>query len=134
MQDKPMTKHRLEQYTKLRREIEALDEQIYFAGVSGGGSLTDSVRGSSTSIPYQQHNVAVQGYGSDAIPRLSARKAAKCAECKAVETYIDSIDDSIMWQLLTRRYIEGKTVAETAQLVGYSEVHVGRLINERFKK
>ena len=134
MKENRMTKHRLEQYVKLQREIAVLDEKIYSAGTSGGEFLTDSVRGSSASVPYQQRDIAIQGYGSDAIPRLSARRAARIAECRAIENYIEGIDDSIMWQLLYRRYIEGHSLKDTAELVGFSEKQASRLISGFFEK
>ena len=134
MKNNRMTKHRLEQYTKLRREIAMLDEKIAHSGTSGGDILHDSVRGSSAEIPYQQRDIVIQGYGSDAIPRLSARRAARIAECRAIENYIDGIDDSIMWQLLYRRCIEGHSLKDTAELVGFSEKQASRLINGFFEK
>ena len=124
---KLMTKHRLEQYGKLKREIVMLEDQIVFAKY-GGDLVTDSVRGSSTSIPYQQHDITIRGYGTQAVPRLSARKASCEAECAAVEKYIESVDDSVMRQILTRRYIENRTLKETAELVSYSESRVKQLL------
>lgn len=131
MKKNRMTKHRLEQYTNLRREITVLTEKLMS---SKKDIVTDSVQCSSSTMPYQQHNVTIQGYDVDVIPRLSARRAAKVAECKAIEIYIDAIDDSIMWQLLYRRYIEGHSLKDTAELVGFSEKQASRLINGFFEK
>ncbi len=51
-----------------------------------------------------------------------------------VETFIDTVEDSGMRQLLTRRYLEGRTIKETAKLVGYSQKQAARLIHGFFKK
>ena len=133
MTSNPMTKHRLEQYRTLRREIEMLEKQIE-SETSSGNIVTDTVRGSSQEHPYTQRNIVITGYGESRAKALSARKADKDAEREAIEQFVDSIDDSIIWQMLTLRYIEGKTLRETADLVGYSTNHAGVLINDFFKK
>ena len=126
MMDKPMTKRRFEQYITLRREITMLEKQIRNAEIYRG-IVTDTVRGSSTSIPYQQHDIVITGYDSVDVPRLRARKAAHETECSAVKAYIEAVEDSIMRQILALRYIEGKTLGDVAQLVGYSESRVKQL-------
>ena len=128
-----MTKQRIGQYTSLKREIAMLEDQIYSASC-GGEFVTDMVRGSMKQPPYAQHNIVIQGFGSDAVPKLSARKAKCIAECAAIEQFIEQIADSTLRQLFTRRYIEGRTTAEAAQLVGYSRKQATRLINGYFEK
>lgn len=128
-----MTKERIEQYISLQREISMLDDQIYEAECSGE-FVVDSVRGSSPEIPYAMHNVVIKGYATRHVPKLHKRKAKLEAECAAVEKYIEDVEDSIMRQLLTRRYIEGKSIAEAADLVGYSEIHTKRLYKNFFAK
>lgn len=128
-----ITRQQIEQYTSLKREIAMLEDQIYKAECSGE-FVTDSVKASSHEIPYAMHNVTIKGYATSHVPKLHKRKAALEAECTAVENYIEAVADSLMRQLLTRRYIEGKSIAETAQLVGYSESHTKRLYKCFFKK
>lgn len=128
-----MTKNRVKQYLSLLREIAMLEDRIYSAAC-GGEFVTDMVRGSTKELPYAQHNIVIQGFGSEAVPKLSTRKAWCVAECKAIEDFIASLDDSVMRQLLTRRYLEGRSVKETGELVGYSDRQVGRLINDFFGK
>ena len=131
---KPMTKRRIEQYISLRREIVMLEGQILSAETTGGEYLSDVVQGSSKSLPYKKHSVVIKGYGSRAVPRLCAKKADLEAECDAVERYIEMVDDSVLRQLLTRRYIEGRTLSETAELVGYSEAQTKRHIKNFLEK
>lgn len=128
-----MTKQRVKQYLSLLREIAMLEDRIYSASC-GGDFVTDMVRGSTKELPYAMHNIVIQGFGSDAVPKLSTRKAWCVAECKAIEDFIANLDDSIMRQLLTRRYLEGRSLKETGGLVGYSERQASRLINEFFGK
>jgi len=123
----PMTRRRIEQYSKLRSEIVMLEGQILSAQLFGDDYVSDVVQNS-------QRTQVIKGYGSRAIPRLCERKAKYEAECDAVEHFIESLDDSVMRHLLTRRYIEARSLKETADLVGYSQVQAGRLIKDFFEK
>jgi len=133
MGKREMSKRRLEQYIDLKKEIFLLGEQILSA-TSGGDIVTDMVRGSSAEHPYTQHNIIIQGHGSVSVQRWSARKTALEHECTAVEEFIESVDDSTMRQILTWKYIQGNTVERTAAIVGYSPVHVKRLLKNFFEK
>lgn len=128
-----MTKRRIEQYINLKREIAMIDVQVLHAE-NAGEIVTDTVKGSSMDIRYVLSNITIKGYGSDAIPRLSARRAQMVLACKEIEHFVESMSDSTIRQLLTWRYIEGNSLAETARLVGYSEIHAKRLIKNFFKK
>jgi len=130
---KKMTKARIGQYPSLKREIAMLEEQIYSAGNSTE-FVTDMVRGSAKEHPYIEQHIVIQGYGSDDIPRLAARKAKRMAERVAIETFIENIADSNMRQILTRRYIEGRGLKETAGLVGYSKGHLVKVLKVFFEK
>jgi|GEM_PF-3338232 len=131
--DKTMTKQRLTQYNNLRREIAMLEEQCRAAETSGE-IVGDVVQGSTKQRPFAKRRISIKGYGSQAIPKLEARKAACLAECDAIEIFIYTIDNSLVRQLLVRRFIECMTVKEAAQTIGYSERQVIRIINNFFEE
>jgi len=118
------------QYVTLKKEILMLEGQILAAELSGEDYLHDVVQGSAPDGSYAKRAIAISGYGSLAVPKLRARKARYEAECEAIEQHIESAEDSTLRQLLTWRFIEGKTLKETAALTGYSEKHTGRLIRK----
>lgn len=128
--DKPMTKQRLERYTKLRDEIEMLEIQIA-KGADREELLADVVRGS-TGPGYTMGRVVIRGYGSRSFPKLRQRLAEKIAECEAIEQFVLSVEDTVMWQLLTYRYIEGESLRKTATKMNLAENSVSRLINDFF--
>ena len=128
-----ITKQQIEQYTDLKREIIMLSDQIYNAE-NGGEFVVDMVRGSGDEIPYAMHNITIKGYTSQTVPRLQKRKALLEKQCTAVERFVGSVEDSVMRQILTRRYIEGRQLADTAALVGYSVRQIKRLIKNFFEK
>ena len=128
-----MTKQRIGQYTSLKREIAMLEDQIYGSENSGEYAV-DMVRGSTKELPYAMHNIVIKGYTSPHVPKLKKRKAALAAECAAIECFVESLDDSVARQILTRRYLEGRQLSETAKLVGYSVSQTKRLINCCFEK
>lgn len=128
-----MTRQQIEQYADLRREISMLTNQIYDAENTGDYAV-DMVRGSDKEVPYAMHNITIKGCTSQHVPRLITRKALLEKECAAIELFIEELPDSLMRQLFTWRYIEGKSLAEAARLVGYSERQIKRLIKNFFEK
>ena len=127
---KAMTKRRIEQYGNLQREIIMLEGQILSAE-SDGEIVADYAKDYSTGYP---KIITLRGYGSRAIPRLIERKTKLEAECDAVERYIEAVEDSVVRQLLVRKYIEGKTIGEAAQFVGYSDRQAKRIIQAFFEQ
>lgn len=128
-----ITRQQIEQYTSLKREISMLEDQIYSAD-STGEFAVDMVRGSAKEVPYAMHNITIKGYTTDHVPRLKKRKTLLEKQCAAVEHFVESIEDSTMRQLFTWRFIEGKGIAETSRLVGYSERQARRIMNNFFEK
>ena len=128
-----ITRQQIEQYTDLKREIIMLSDQIYDAE-NGGEFVVDMVRGSAKEAPYATHKIIIKGYASRTVPRLKQRKAMLEKQCTAVERFVESVEDSVMRQILTRRYIEGRQLADTAALVGYSVRQIKRLIKNFFEK
>lgn len=128
-----ITKQQIEQYTSLKREISMLEEQIYNADNSGEYAV-DMVRGSTKELPYAMHNIVIKGYTSSHVPKLKKRKAMREKECREIECFVESIEDSILRQLFTWRYIEGMSVAESAARVGYSRKQATRLFCSFFEK
>ena len=128
-----MSRERLEKYRKIRGEIDVLNERIYMAE-SEGVYTTDIVRGSSSEFPYMEQNISVSGYGSPALPGLLKRRAKCMAEAAAIEEFVDGVEDSVVYQLLSRRYIQGKQLKEVTVLMKMSETHAMRLLRDFFKK
>jgi len=125
----PMTRRRIENYGNIRSEIIMLEEQI---ASEDACEITDTVLASSNEPPYSKHVVAIKGYVKKAGPRLRARAKRYEDECTEVERFIEGVDDSIMRQILTRRYIELHTVEATAKIIGYSKSQIDRKIKTFF--
>jgi len=129
-----MTEKQLRQYKFLRREIAQLDERIWETELnSSEKGVIDTVM-SAAEFPYNKRPVAVIGYGSKRLPKLYDAKRTREAECERIEEFVESVEDSLMRQLLTCRYIEGMKLCETAFIVGYSESQAKRLLSAFFQK
>lgn len=128
-----ITRQQIEHYTSLKREIAALEDQIYGAESSGDYAV-DMVRGSTKEIPYAMHNIVIKGYTTPHTPKLKKRKAMREKECREIECFVESIDNIVMRQIITWRYIDGKTVAETAALCEYSVRQIHRMVSGFFEK
>jgi len=126
--DKPMTKQRISRYTKLKQEIAMLQDRINAMEMSPDIDMVQA----STGAGWQKRDIVVKGFGNKQLPKLYERMRSRELECHHIEHFINDVDDSIMFQLLTRKYLEGKTLQETAEKVGYSVSQTIRLIDKFF--
>ena len=96
---------------KLKGLKEALEES------SSGSLVTDTVSGSSASFPYVLHSIAVSGADMSRYYKVRAEIAdvnslillnkEKCiCEYNRLNRYIQGIDDSMIRQILTYRFID----------------------------
>jgi DNA-directed RNA polymerase specialized sigma subunit len=69
---------------------------------------------------------------SPLLQRLNIKATSLVARIEAVEDYIDSIDRSIVRQILTLRYVEGLTLKEIGAYVGYNAATITRLLKKHF--
>jgi len=128
---KQMTHERLKEYTNLRCEIAMFEDQI---ANSEYQAVSDTVEMSSQTVPYSKHVIAVRGYMDKSKPRIVRKKEIKERECAAIEHFIEAVADSLLRQLLTRRYIEGRTLKESASIIGYSDKQAKRILDTFFEK
>lgn len=129
-----MTKKELSQLFYLNREIEQLNiqKQTLEDDLRQLKTTTDSVQGSATQIPFQLHSVKVEGIAisdrnkwlkikaelSD-IKILKELKLEQLVyEFSRLNRYIQSIDDSLIRQILELRYAEGLKWNKVAEKVG----------------
>lgn len=112
-----MTKKELSQLVWLKREIERDKERLRelearaeglgapLTGAPGGGGASDTVG----------------RYAAEAadVCRAIDGKVRRCwTELQRLTRYIDAVEDSLMRQILTARYIEGKTWNQVADSIG----------------
>lgn len=141
-----MDAQRLKQYRALQREIKQLERQLRQIKASRsrpGRMVADTVQTSSPDWPYTEHTLRIRGWlpggmvDKDQIKQLEDlledRKRRCVAELVALEGYISSITDSKTRQLLSLRYVEGLTLQEVAQEVGYDRSVVGKKIKQALK-
>lgn len=119
-----MTQKRLEQYRALRREVAELERRLAELRSRPPDIVRDSVKGSSAHFPYTEHTYSIAGYGQRQqrkIERIEARLAARqerlLSEMDAIEVFVDSVDDSTTRQIISLRYIQGKSWQTTAEIV-----------------
>ena len=128
--DKPMTKQRISQYNRLKQEITMLEGKISAIETYPDFDMVQASVGAGC----QKRDIVVKGFGNKELPKLYERMRNRQAECHAIESFINDVDDSIMFQLLTWKYLEGKTLQETADKVNYSLSHTIRLIDKFFEE
>jgi len=118
-----MTKKELKQIKHLKSEIEMLKKQIENLEYV---ITTDTVKGSTSYFPYIEHNVKITGIDYKdynrrlkKLQRMLRRRIEELIDLvEQANEYIGSIEDSLMRQILTLRYINGLTWEQVAAHIG----------------
>lgn len=137
-----MDRARLRQYRALKRELESLedtierllDKEMEIPTVKG------KVTASGLEWPYIKQHVTVEMVepkAADAIKRqIWIKKIRKReAECLAaeIEEFIAGIPDSTNRQIFELVFLEGKTMQETGEQLGYTKGRISQKISEVLK-
>lgn len=137
-----MDRRRLRQYRALKQELESLEGTIEH--LSERATEIPTVKGKVTASglewPYIEQHVTVEMADpkeADAIKRrIRIKKIRKTeAECLAaeIEEFIAGIPDSIDRQIFELVYLEGKTMQETGEQLGYTKGRISQKISEVLK-
>lgn len=117
-----MNKETLRQYRSLRKEIENINRKILSCKTQA------TVKASSLEFPFTPHVVTVSGYSGingNTLHRLKTQKQKCISECRKIEEFIYSIDDSLLRQIFQLYYLEGERRVSFKQIAnkidGYEE-------------
>lgn len=116
-------KNQLKQLKHLKSEIKILKEQIENLDYT---ITTDSVKGSTHSFPYIETHFKITGIDYEdynrKTKRLQRRLQRRIDELmdlvEETNEYIENIDDSLIRQIITLRYINGLTWDQVAANIG----------------
>ena len=126
-----MTRERMEMYQSNKEEIQELTYKLAHLreNMVGNSVILDG----RTGIPRPQ---AVVGVDEELLQRrrerYEERKAALEQECEEIESYIESITDSLNRRILRMRYIDGMTQQRIARKVHMSQSAVSRKVEKFF--
>ena len=126
-----MTRERLEMYQSNKEEIQELTYKLVHLreNMVGNSVILDG----RTGIPRPQ---AVVGVNEELLQRrrerYEERKAALEQECEEIESYIESITDSLNRRILRMRYIDGMTQQRIARKVHMSQSAISRKVEKFF--
>jgi hypothetical protein len=150
MPDKKDLKHELSQFTDLKNEIKMLDDQLQRDLIErdkiNGNVKSDSVQGSMPDFPYILHSITVKGLSDDEISqkqdikmdiaaireKLKIRKADCIKQYRRLLDFISNVDDSQMRQILTLKYVYGKSFQQIAFAIGKSDEQIPRKKHDKF--
>lgn len=118
-----MDKDRLRQLRFIKSEVGVLENQIENIKPLTG---TDKVKGSSAYFPYIQRSFTVEGVDWEDYNKRVERIRSKLLKRKEellklqeeANNYILTIDDSMIRQAITLRYVEGLSWQQAAQKMG----------------
>ena len=126
-----MTRERMEMYQSNKEEIQELTYKLAHLreNMVGNSVILDG----RTGIPRPQ---AVVGVDEELLQRrrerYEERKAALEQECEEIESYIESITDSLNRRILRMRYIDGMTQQRIARKVHMSQSAISRKVEKFF--
>ena len=126
-----MTRERMEMYQSNKEEIQELTYKLAHLreNMVGNSVILDG----RTGIPRPQ---AVVGVDEELLQRrrerYEERKVALEQECEEIESYIESITDSLNRRILRMRYIDGMTQQRIARKVHMSQSAVSRKVEKIF--
>lgn len=113
-----MTKDELKQLAALQREINLLQNHIEQMPVE-----YDWVVGSDDEFPYGRQTIGLGGYSNERYKRIRTGLERKKQECLAkvdeMTTFINTVEDSLLRQLLIMRYIQRKKWQQIVAEMGY---------------
>jgi len=130
----------LEYFRKLKIKIARISNKIELIKDTKVGIVSDSVKGSSKKLPYQERVVTVTGLNQSdnyIIKRLKNERLQINKIIKSLEPMINdliaSIDDLNIVHIIITRYIDGYSWEETAKRVyGYAGEDAPRKAIQRF--
>lgn len=134
---------KLEQFKDQVKEIEILENRIKTLEQDVDECVADTVKASSKYFPYTEHTIRVTGVDVKKLEKirrvkdkLNNRKIKLYNEMEDVESFIDSVSDSKIRQIIMLRYIEGWSWNNVAREVyGYPNGDTVRMsINRYFDK
>ena len=135
-----MTKHELSQLKHIQGEIDLLEKAIAKIDYE---YVTDSVKGSSKHFPFVEHSIMITGADVKGHDRKARRLKAQLERRKEelldkrveIEEFINTIDDSLIRQMIALRYINGYEWEQVAAHMGcgYTAVYL-RKCHERFMR
>lgn len=135
-----MDKEQLKQLRHLKSEIEILKRQIDDIDYV---ITQDSVRGSLPEYPYIETHFKIEGVDYKAynrkVKRLQRKLSRRMEELidlvEETNEYIESIDDSLIRQIIALRYINGLTWEQVAASIGGNNTADSvRMLCDRFLK
>lgn len=135
-----MDKEQLKQIRYIKSEIDVIENQINNIEPT---MVTDKVTGSSAYFPYVQRSFTLEGIDTEECERRTRRlqrnlikRKEKLLELQEeVNNFIDGIEDSLVRQIITLRYIEGLNWYEVSDRIGENSTSESvRKIAERYIK
>lgn len=118
-----MNKKQLSQIKYIKSEIDIIKNQIYNLEPE---MVTDKVTGSSPYFPYTQRSFQLEGIDIEDYHRKSRRLQNKLMKKKnellelqeEVNDFINNIDNSLLRQIITLKYMDGMSWQEVASIIG----------------
>ena len=134
-----MTRQKLKQVRYLKREIRLIQEQITAVEAE---IVTDKVKGSDPDHPWTERHYIIKGLPGERNEKLLRlrdrleRRKGDLQDLRAeIFEWVESIDDSLIRQIIILRHVNGLTWEQVAAHIGGNNTADSvRMIHDRFLK
>lgn len=137
-----MNREKLNRHKQNKREMALIEKQLekLHNRLEDVPVVMGTVTGSTKGFPYTESHMKVQmeepnaaSTIKDKIREKEARRGKLQAEIEEVENFISGLPDGIEKQVFEMVYLEGMSQRDAAEMVGYTQSMVSRIIKSTLK-
>lgn len=135
-----MTKNELTQYMFLKKELDSLDKKIEYEQEKDIDIVAGKVQASMRVHPYIPGHMTVQmeepraaAVSMEKIRKYKNRQEEIRSEMQKIENFILGQRNQRVRIILQYRYMDGMTLKNIGEVLGYSESRVSQIISETVK-
>lgn len=136
-----MLKEELSKYITYKKRVEKLQGDIENLEGKDIEVVSGKVKGSMKGFPYTERRFSVQMELPDEAEKICKQIAKKKREAdelearmRAIEDFIDGIDDVYTKSIFEYRYLEGMSTEDVAKKYGYTKGRVSQIVSNYTKK
>lgn len=136
-----MLKEELSKYVTYKKRVEKLQGDIADLEERDIDVVSGKVKGSMKDFPYTERRFSVQMELPEEVEKVHKQIVKKRCEAeelearmRAIEEFIDGIEDVHIKSIFEYRYLEGMSTEDVAKKYGYTKGRISQIVSNYFNK